>query len=64
MAQGCRRRSGHLLAVGGRRLNRRHGQMHESRTAEAMLEGVEADAVIADKAYDSNAIRDTVKRPA
>lgn len=35
--------------------------MHESRTAEAMLEGVEGDAVIADKAYDSNAIRDTVK---
>ena len=35
--------------------------MHESRTAEAMLDGVEGDAVIADKAYDSNAIRDTVK---
>ena len=35
--------------------------MHESRTAEAMLEGVEGDAVIADKAYDSNAIRATVK---
>ena len=26
-----------------------------------MLEGMEADAVIADKAYDSNAIRQTVK---
>jgi hypothetical protein len=26
-----------------------------------MLEGVDSDAVIADKAYDSNAIRDTVK---
>ena len=35
--------------------------MHESRTAEAMLDGVEGDAVIADKAYDSNAIRATVK---
>jgi transposase len=35
--------------------------MHESHTAEAMLEGVEGDAVIADKAYDSNAIRDTVR---
>lgn len=35
--------------------------MHESRTAEAMLEGVECGAVIADKAYDSNAIRSTVR---
>ena len=35
--------------------------MHESRTAAAMLEGIEGGAVIADKAYDSNAIRDTVK---
>ena len=35
--------------------------MHESRTAEAMLEGMDGDAVIADKAYDSNAIRATVK---
>lgn len=35
--------------------------MHDSRTAEAMLEGVEGDALIADKAYDSNAIRDTVE---
>ena len=35
--------------------------MHESRTAEAMLDGIEGDAVIADKAYDSDAIRDTVK---
>ena len=35
--------------------------MHESRTAEVMLDGVEGDAVIADKAYDSNAIRDTAK---
>jgi transposase len=37
------------------------GQVHESQTAEAMLDGVEGDAVIADKAYDSNAIRQTVK---
>ena len=35
--------------------------MHESRTTEAMLDGVEGDALIADKAYDSNAIRATVK---
>jgi transposase len=35
--------------------------VHDSRTAEAMLDGVEGDAVIADKAYDSNAIRDTVE---
>ncbi len=35
--------------------------MHESRTAESMLDGIEGDAVIADKAYDSNAIRDTIK---
>jgi transposase len=37
------------------------GQVHESRTAEAMLHGVEGDAVIADKAYDSNAIRAHLK---
>jgi transposase len=37
------------------------GQVHESRTAKAMLDGVEGDAVIADKADDSNAIRATVK---
>ena len=37
------------------------GQVHESRTAEALLGGVEGDAVIADKAYDSDAIRATVK---
>lgn len=35
--------------------------MHESQTAEAMLDGVKGDAVIADKAYDSNAIRATIK---
>jgi len=37
--------------------------VHESRTAEAMLDGVEGDAVIAEKAYDSDAIRDTLKVP-
>ena len=31
--------------------------MHESRVAEAMLEDVQGDAVLADKGYDSNAIR-------
>ena len=33
------------------------GEVHESRVAEAMLENVEGDAVLADKGYDSNAIR-------
>jgi transposase len=37
------------------------GQVHESRTAEAMPDGTEGDAVIADKANDSNAIRAHVK---
>lgn len=36
------------------------GEVHESRTAKTMLDGVEAKAVIADKAYDSNAIREHV----
>jgi IS5 family transposase len=35
--------------------------VHESQVADTMLEGAEGDAVIADKAYDSNAIRDRVK---
>jgi transposase len=35
--------------------------VHDSCTAETMLDGVEGGAVIADKAYDSNAIRATVK---
>ncbi len=38
------------------------GQVHESRAAEAMLEGVEADAVLADKAYDSYARRARLRR--
>jgi IS5 family transposase len=37
------------------------GQVHESRTAEVLLDGAEGNAVIADKAYDSNAIRDVAK---
>jgi transposase len=37
------------------------GQVHDSRTAETMLDGLKGGAVIADKAYDSNAIRATVK---
>ena len=36
------------------------GEVHESRTAEVMLSGIKAEAVIADKAYDSNAIREHV----
>jgi transposase len=36
------------------------GEVHESRTAEALLEGVGSQAVLADKAYDSNAIREAV----
>jgi transposase len=54
----------HLLADAlGRplRFSPTGGQAHESRTAEAMLDGVEGDAVIADKAYDSNAIGAHVK---
>jgi transposase len=35
--------------------------VHDSRTAETMLDGVKGGAVIADKAYDSNAIRAIVK---
>jgi len=33
------------------------GQRHDSLTAKALLEGFKADAVIADKAYDSNDLR-------
>ena len=36
------------------------GEVHDSRAAEPLLNGVEGDAVIADKAYDSNAIRETI----
>ncbi len=34
--------------------------MHDSRTATALLDGATGDAVIADKAYDSNAIREHI----
>lgn len=54
----------HLLADAlGRplRLLLTGGEVHESRAAEMMLEGVEAHAVIADTAYDSNAIRGSVE---
>ena len=50
----------HLLADAlGRplRLLLTGGEVHDSRAAEAMLEGAEGGAVIADKGYDSNAIR-------
>jgi transposase len=33
------------------------GQVHDIVTAPAMIDGVEGDALIADKAYDSNAFR-------
>src|SRR5262249_60608333 len=36
------------------------GQVHDSCAAETMLDGVKGGAVLADKAYDSNAIRATV----
>ena len=36
------------------------GQVHDSRAATALLDGIVGDAVIADKAYDSNAIRDHI----
>ena len=36
------------------------GQVHDSKTALELLEGVEAGGVIPDKAYDSNAIRQAI----
>lgn len=36
------------------------GQVHESKVAEALLDGIETDAVLADKGYDSNAIRTAI----
>jgi transposase len=36
------------------------GQVHDIVAAPAMIEGVEADALIADKAYDSNAFREQI----
>jgi transposase len=39
------------------------GQVHDSRTATALLEGRSADGVIADKAYDNNAVRSFIAEP-
>jgi transposase len=36
------------------------GQVHDILTAPAMIDGVEGDALIADKAYDSNAFRERI----
>ena len=36
------------------------GQRHDSLTAKALLDGFRADAVLADKAYDNNALRQTI----
>ena len=38
------------------------GQVHDVVTAPALLDGFEGDAVIADKAYDSNALRQIDRR--
>lgn len=38
------------------------GQVHDIAAAPALLEGQEADAVLADKAYDSNDFRETIAR--
>ncbi len=38
------------------------GQVHDITAAPALLEGQEADAVLADKAYDSNDLRETIAR--
>ena len=36
------------------------GQAHDITAAPALLEGQQADAILADKAYDSNELRDTI----
>lgn len=36
------------------------GQRHDSLTAKALLDGFDADAVLADKAYDNNDLRQTI----
>jgi transposase len=36
------------------------GQVHDSKAAAELLDDVKAEGVIADKAYDSNAIRQTI----
>ncbi len=36
------------------------GQRHDSLTAKALLKGFQAEAVLADRAYDNNALRQTI----
>jgi transposase len=36
------------------------GQRHDSQTAKALLEGFKAEAVLADKAYDNNDLRQVI----
>jgi transposase len=36
------------------------GQRHDSLTAKALIEGFKAEAVLADKAYDNNDLRQTI----
>ena len=36
------------------------GQRHDSQTAKALLDGFKAEAVLADKAYDNNDLRQTI----
>jgi transposase len=36
------------------------GQRHDNLTAKALLEGFKCEAVLADKAYDNNALRQTI----
>ena len=36
------------------------GQTHDTTAAPALLEGQQADAILADKAYDSNGLRETI----
>jgi transposase len=36
------------------------GQRHDSLTAKALLQGFQAEAVLADKAYDNNDLRQTI----
>ena len=36
------------------------GEVHDCKTADSLLKGIEAGGVIADKAYDTNALRETI----
>jgi transposase len=38
------------------------GEAHDLTTAQELLTGIETGGVIADRAYDSNAVRDLIKR--